>query len=424
MDVKPDFDTIEKNKENPVIKKKKKEPTIEELKNEIRSIKETFRILETGSPKNVSLRWMMKQDGIALHTNKTKLQEAIYKYKKRLDSVIFVQKIIRGFLANIFWKRYKKGFSVSNCVNDTDFYTLEPLNEIDNSLLYFFKSGEHIYGFNVNSLLIYYGKSKTINDNKLLNPYNRDIIERKNVQQMLFLTHLFFPDTFLEFQGKPYYKNFMADLYPKFKSLQLPNNTVRVIRPLTTPVVPTGELIPAPPIVSNEVMPINIPDAFSNTITTVSRETIVYNQPIITGDIQKGIAEHLAEIEKLPLNRRIHELFIDFDLLGNYTDARWFLNQNLRGYKVYFIKLNELWNHLPPFVQQSICCLGDPFYLVDVRNIHQQTFESMRGACLKVMEYITHGGISREDQKLGIYQILIALTFISREARHSMNHLL
>lgn len=408
-------------KNEPVVKagptEKKSLTPMDELKNQIRQIKEAYRDLEAGSPKNVSLRWMMKQDGIAIHPNKAKLQEAIQKHQKRLRAVATVQRIFRGHLARLFWRKYKRGNRISDCVNETDFYTLEPLSEIDKHLLYFYKSGEHTYGFHLQSLLIYYGKCRSIHDDQLLNPYNREVMNRRNIQQLLHLTHLFFPQVVMELklQDKPYYRVFMGGI-PVGRSVAPPpppQNVVRIIRP-------------TPPVATANTATINISDLIYNRITATATavRSIVYNPPIIAGEIQAGIAEHLAEIERLPLTRRIHELFIDFDLLGNYTDARWFLNQNLRGYKVYFIKLNELWNHLPPFVQQSICCVGDPFYLVDVRNIHQQDLESMRGACLKVMEYITHGGVSREDQKLGIYQLLIALTFISREARHSMNHLL
>ena len=48
----------------------------------------------------------------------------------------------------------------------------------------------------------------------------------------------------------------------------------------------------------------------------------------------------------------------------------------------------------------------------------------MKMACIRLMEYMTHGGVSREDQKIGVYQLLIALTHVSREARQALHHLL
>lgn len=402
---------------NPVLcAPKLRKPTLEFLKEQIRKIKETYFQLESNSPKNVSLRWMIKRDGIALHLNKTKIQEAIHKNNIRMNAVLSIQRFVRGFLAKQFWQKFKRGNNIRSCVNHTDFYTLEPLEEMDVHEIFFCKSGEHTYGFNINSLLIYYGKSRSVNNNQLLNPYNREIICRKNVQQFLNLSTLFFPKTFLELRDKPHYKTFMGKV-GNDKRIP-PNNTVRVVRPT----VFANITEPANNNTADQNV-IHIPEVIYGVITT-NRNAIIYNPPIISGETQQEVVEHLAELESLPIRRRIHELFIEFDLLGNYTDANWFLSQNLRGYRVYYIKLQELWNHLPPFVQQSICCVGDPFYLVEVHNIHQQPFENMREACLKVMEYITHGGISREDQKLGIYQILISLTFISREARHSMNHLL
>ena len=378
---------VVKSSKNTPMSNKKKEPTLDELKDQIRQIKTTYRDLDARTKASVSLRWMMKRDDIVLNATKPKLQEAIQKHQKRINAVATIQRIFRGYIARLFWRKFKRGNRICDCVNETDFYTLEPLVEIgDKHLLYFHRSGEHLYGFYLHSLLIYYGKNRTTHNNQMLNPYNREVMDRRNIQQLLHLTNLFFPHSVLEMKTKDrtHYRVFMGEGISSQRAP--PHNVVRVIRPLPPPT----------PVAPEEI---NIPELIYSTImANPPPPSIVYNRPIITGEVQQGVAEHLAEIERLPLNRRIHELFIDFDLLGNYTDARWFLNQNLRGYKVYFVKLNELWNHLPPFVQQSICCVGDPFYLVDVRNIHQQGLESMRDACLKVMEYITHGGVSREDQ--------------------------
>jgi len=392
---------------------KKKEPTLDNLKEQIRQIKTIYRELETNS-KNTSLRWMMKNDGIAIHSNRGKLQGAIDKHRQRINAIILVQRIFRGFLVRLFWRKFKKGKSVSQCVNQTDFYTLEPLDEIDNNMLYFYRSGVHLYGFSLNSLLIYYAKSRFNHKNQLFNPYNRELIDRKDIKQQIVLTNMLFPNSLLEIVNKPHYIIFMVtgELSRRNRTQSLQNEVFT--QPPVNQVHSNDEII-IPQVIYNTI---------TNTITEEERPAVIYNSPIISGEFQQSITGHLAEIEQLPILRRIHELFIDFDLLGNYTDAQWFFNQRLRGYKVYFVKLQELWNNLPPFVQQSICCVGDPFYLVNVQNIHRQTFHSMREACVKVMEYITHGGLTREDQKLGIYQLLIALTFISREARHCMNYLL
>lgn len=397
-----------------------KGPNFNELKEEIRQIKEMYRQLENHPLRGLSVRWMMKKDGIAVHTTKGKIHEALQKHRHRLKAIITIQRLIRGHFARLYWRKFQHLSSkIAQCVNHTDFYTLEPLTDIEPHYLFFYRgqheeTGSHIYGFHLQSLLIYFAKSRSTHNNQLLNPYNREVMNRRDIQQVLMLTQMFLPHVLDDMRNKPYFKGFVEELGRRSLQNGGPPSNV-VVRVHTPPIQNT---------VRETVL--NIPELIFNRITSLPTASppIVYNEPIVTEEYQREIVEHLAELERIPIFRRIHELFIEFDLLGNYTDARWFMNQTIRGYKVYYIKLQELWNHLPPFVQQSICCVGDPFYLVDVRNIHNQSIETMRAACLKIMEYITHGGINREDQKLGIYQLLIALTYVSRDARQAMYHLL
>ena len=60
-----------------------------------------------------------------------------------------------------------------------------------------------------------------------------------------------------------------------------------------------------------------------------------------------------------------------------------------------------------------------------VQRIHLNVnFQELKFACVRIMELITYGTHDREDQKLGIYQILIALASVSQNAHQHLNHLL
>ena len=80
-----------------------------------------------------------------------------------------------------------------NCVNDTDFYTLEPLNEIP--YLYFIKyvdvSHNVNYGFDIKSLCTLATKNK-----KFENPYNRENLKTTfgtKMVKVVKLTNILFP---------------------------------------------------------------------------------------------------------------------------------------------------------------------------------------------------------------------------------------
>jgi hypothetical protein len=78
-----------------------------------------------------------------------------------------------------------------NCVNDTDFYTLEPLDEIP--YLYFIKyvDASHNYGFDIKSLCTLATKNK-----KFENPYNRENLKPTfgaKMVRVVKLTNILFP---------------------------------------------------------------------------------------------------------------------------------------------------------------------------------------------------------------------------------------
>ena len=455
---------------------------VSSLKQMVRYIKKQYQENESSTQNpNSSLKWMCKRDNIMVHTNKTKLVEAIQNHQRRINSLMKIQSCIRGFLVRLFWKGYRRTTKRS-CVNETDFYTLEPIEEIPVELYYVYKSCHVQYGFNVCSLMIYYHKNR-FNSKTLLNPYNREEIKIKPIQQMIRFMRFYFPKTYHELENNDFFKTFMKITFTPLHSVSLSlSNTSRQADNHTIQVGAGRDYQGAHAIAiggragtnqqanhaiairgiagtnqqdshaiaigsgagvnqqdshaiavgsgsgTNHVMIPNnfFPDFMDQRFTTEQTEfSIVYNAPILTEPLHMELLQNLTELSSLPVHRRIQELFIDFDLFGNYTNSLWFSTLSIRGYKIFFMKVRELWNHLPGVVQQSICCIGDPFYLVNIGDINRiRSLLDMKMACIRLMEYMTHGGVSREDQKIGVYQLLIALTHVSREARQALQHLL
>lgn len=116
--------------------------------------------------------------------NKDELIAKIYNHLKYSLYAIKIQKIMRGHLLRKYISLAGPAFKLKNrnlCVNDTDFATLEPLNEIQyNQFFSFLDEDGTIYGCDVTSffeLLCKRNKYDIRKKNDILNPYNRRQLE-------------------------------------------------------------------------------------------------------------------------------------------------------------------------------------------------------------------------------------------------------
>ena len=104
--------------------------------------------------------------------NKDQLIYNIYNFLKFSLPVSKIQKIFRGGIVRKL-NNYKGPATLkrSICVNETDFYTFEPLKEIEHKQFISFKDLDgFIYGFDIKSLF----HLISIDKEKALNPYNRN----------------------------------------------------------------------------------------------------------------------------------------------------------------------------------------------------------------------------------------------------------
>ena len=134
---------------------------------------------------------------------------------------------------------------------------------------------------------------------------------------------------------------------------------------------------------------------------------------------------HIRQIRTTNQNNRISELFIEIDLLGNYTNKEWFVNLDLRDYIRLYRKLYEIWyyrSNLSREVQNSICPYYAPFDGIFTRPLlHSELgLEQIKTACLIVFENMVYSGINIEYRKIGTLHALSALTLVSAPARETM----
>ena len=281
-----------------------------------------------------------------------------------------IQKYFRGHLVRYSFRLRGPGFNhIEKCVNDTDFISLEPLNEIEWYDFYSYVDNKgFIYGFSISSLM-----SMWIRKRSLTNPYNRELLESNMVSNIHTLHRL--KDIIFHYYNKP-----------------IKQESNIIVQPIT-----------------NRLSGVRI---YPNTILNT----------IFPNANNRELIERMQEMQKKPLNVRIRELFMEIDNLGNYTQASWFDNLSTSECIRYLRYLGDIWNYrgqLSVETKRNICSILDPFsqrFYPDAQN----PYENIRQVCVFVLEHMIYTGIDIDYRKLGALHALSALTIVSIPARNNM----
>lgn len=331
------------------------------------------------------LKSIAKNLRIHITGSKPVLVERIESHFKKVSKSIKIQKIFRGFvLRKSFILRGEAFKNKSSCVNNTDFYTLEPLDEIDFELFFSYKDAQNFnYGFNITSL-IKLMKNKNV---QILNPYNREVISQKVI----------------------------SDISSLYKKIQL----------LFPSVLEPEDIKPILNSNSNNEMTVF---GRARERANIQPSRIYGNNAVLnleTTNLIQEISNKINAIREKPLQVRIQELFMEIDQLGNYTNAEWFTTLTLRDYIRLYRNLYDIWNYraqLPYEMKRKICLLNDPFLGIFNQRMYYNdvSFTQIQEACLKVFENMVYTGIDIEHRKIGTMHSLSALTIVSLDARNAM----
>jgi hypothetical protein len=328
------------------------------------------------------LKSIAKSHKLRIGGTKKVLIERITNYFLYCKYAIEVQRTFRGHIVRKSFAL--RGVALKNrklCVNETDGFTLEPIDEIDFQLFYSYTDTNHfVYGFDLMSLITLYK-----NKGKIVNPYTREKINVNTLCEILTLGRLV----------KIIFPNILED-----DNKQIIENTHTQTR--TVPVRRVN----------------------TNTLNNRLRNTIINVDNL--DERQREIFLKLEEIRRLSINQRIQELFIEIDILGNYTQSSWFTNLEKRDLIRLFRFIYDLWNYRGQFsdeTKRNICYLCCPFS--NVRMINNYTYEHLSEdqaveSCLTIMEHLVYCGIDIEYQKLGTLHVLSALTMVSIHARNNL----
>ena len=315
---------------------------------------------------------------------KPELIERIETHFKKMKKAGVIQAIFRGHLVRFSIKL--RGCALkerTKCVNDSDFYTLDPINEIeyDDFYSYVDKQG-FIYGFSVSSLIALFKRKGHIT-----NPYNREKLDFKTMNEIFLLY--------------------------KLNNILRAKPTSMVEKPVVNQVVQVASLPwPASPAQSAPV-PAQVSPPLPNIENNIQVLSITPQQSELRG--------RMNVIQSRTTEERIRELFMEMDQLGNYTNETWFSNLNDRGLVNFFRYLYDIWSYRGQLTRQTkirISSLQDPF--AGMSNLQTVDLDELRKHCLHVMEHMVYTGIDIEYQRIGTLHVLSALTLVSLPARQAM----
>ena len=332
-----------------------------------------------------TLKSACKKHNLKVTGNKNILFERLSDLFFKTNSCIKIQSLIRMHLSKIFTNY--RGPALKNrelCNNNTDFVTLEPLNEIPFEQFFSYKDdSDFIYGFNLISLMQNMKKSKNFQ-----NPYNRLLFNKKIKSNLIKLNNCSY---------------ILSNDYRKNGAFFVYNQKLKRTNVIRRPQIP---------IIQNISNVDNYNPFFDRRFVNMTEE-------------MESQLELMHEIRNLDVSQRIDRLFVEFDNLGNYTNDIWFRSlshlQLVRLYRA----LNDIWlirGQISYQLKRQICPFYDPFDGIFPRRTYQEniTFEQIQKGCLIVMENMTYSGINIDSRKIGVLHILTALTMVSINARQTM----
>ena len=344
------------------------------------------------------LKIVAKHYHLHVSGNKPALIDRIRTFFQKTQCATRIQRVFRGHIVRFCAKLRGPGFLHREiCVNETDFYTLEPLKDISHTSFFsYMDDAKYIYGFDICSIISLISKT-----NNPINPYNRSAfpyIATVSLHGLYNITKILHPEIW-------------NDLYANEPTtMNKPANSI-----FTYPTTSSGRSY------TNNSVPQPVAHATqTNAITPSQRRRTRLEQ-------QREILRLLEPIRARSLEVRIRELFMEVNLLGNYADSRWFMDLDrsrlARFYQIYY----DWWftrSRLTPEMRQNICILDDPFSDVHLLYLFPTTtIEDYREACVRLMENMVHGSLETEYRTLGAMQLLSILTMVSLPARTAMHWL-
>ena len=355
--------------------------------------------------KLVQLKSIAKSALLSQSGNKTAIISRIQHHFYCIRSARIIQKVVRGMFVRFVLSRLLRGKAFIErglCINESDVCTLEPLNEIPfQQFISITESSGITYGYDINTLIMLSRKRSTfIGPNIIYNPYNRIPFEKdvsSNINILYNLLGIVFPDCIL-----------LEDR----EQLRSPLRRQQNRRQRRTG-VHARRILEIPPTIISRYMSTSI-----SFITAGCDPTVVMSTRVQL--IQK--AQLLRATRDKPTSMRMSEIFMEIDLLGNYTDSEWMRSLSIVQLQRFYRSMMNIWRYrarLGYDTKRKICPAEEPF-TASSPVIDTNELDETRRMCLYAMELMVFSALDIELRKIGAMHVLTALTMVSLNARERL----
>ena len=339
--------------------------------------KPVFKTDDLDKCKLPELKEIARQRGLRISGKKEDLKQRIQENISQHSKANMVQRAFRGHMARQ-WIRLKKTSSATP-VNDTDFYTLEPVKEME--FLYYIdyvdEQNNITYVFNINSLMNLFTKTGS-----MTNPYTRDKLDVNLLHRMIRIIHY----TYIMFPG--------SELINCCENAHA--QTVQTMQTMQTQNAQSGQT--------------------AQTAQTV--QTSLNSQ-----NAQTQFAPALPLNPDTNYTTLANELFMKLDALGNYTNIGWFTRLNNTQLCLFIMRLCHFWNKIERSLRRKICSRRNLFSTenLGINSMDEnRPIAENRALVIRIGETLVNDGIDTEHRTLGAMYFLTGLTVVSMEVRQEL----
>ena len=351
---------------------------------------------------------------------KQEMKQSVYNFYNDTIHCIKIQLKFKSYLRRKLNKL--RGPALRNrdvCINETDFYTLDPIRDIPNNQ--FFSYEEHCYshnnnnhddvknvkmscfGFDIASIfnLILsdngveneYGLSRRLIWNESNNPYNRNKIPHNVIRDILKIIKL---DRILN-SKRTNNKNNNNNKNKKVNRKGNNNNN-------------------------------NNNNNYEYDNNHYFEEDEFNNNNAHNGSIVISLPQDVLTPQQL-FRQHVLRLFQNINSLGHYSDPEWFIALTYEQHITFLRELIDIWNYRAELSHQARTAIyppyGDPFPHYVMGWITHQFYlylspDNIININLTVIERFINSAVSEADRCLGSNFILCALTLVSIPAREAL----
>jgi len=342
------------------------------------------------------LKYLLKSSSLRVSGKKDELIRRLHKHYSRISSVIFIQRVFRGFLVRESERMRGAGYpDRTRCLNETDFHTMDLLSHIPREEFFSYcDSAGFVYGFNVFSLMAMFKRNR-----KIVNPYNREDVP------IPIVCHIF-----------SLYKKILI-LYPLTCNLTRFNN------------VSSSDFEQIRNQERNSREDENDDSAATTSEDSVAEMDDIDVPPSATNS---AVHSHTSIEDRLSQLRQYYSFYervvIAFEriseLVSRFCDPQWFLRLNTAQYDRFYHYFFVWWSrsNTSPSTQYVAHPLDNPFRAMPKID-ESMDEEYLRNTCIELIERIVYGGADEHWQRAGANHTLMILAIVSRPSRNTFPEL-